>query len=727
MVLRARADAADEGHARDCGCDPTSALIEVRVRLYNRTPFLETFLWWANIACTSTTIPGRSSHRTCVMSPTMPGGRSRRSPSRAAVTTAWTTAPGSEPDADLRWYRNIPVPTSYMATGTQADAFGGYDHAADAGFVHVADHTISPGKKLWTWGDSGFGHAWDRNLTDADGPYVELMAGVYTDNQPDFSQLAPHETRTFSQSLYPIARIGPPDAASVDAAVSLRLDAGTARIGVAVSRPVAGARIELLAGDAVIVETVTDLAPDRPSCWSSASAQTSRPDRCWLRVSEGGRILVSHRPRADDAAGAAPEPAREPPPPERVSTVEQLYLIGAHLERYRHATRAPEPYWPRLSGATPSDIRCNLAIGLWHLRRGEGEPAVRHPSEPSPHRHDSTPTRATASVCMPWVWRNGFVGNLHDAYEAFGKAAWDRTWQPAALLAMAEIESTRGDVPAALALLDKALLADAGVGLGPGPPHRPAATQRPSRRGTDREPRRARARPPATPGPPTSSDCWTTAPHVRPGPTAAGSSLPSAGTALDVAHDYARAGLLEEAIAVLAGPFAPGRDPGTLPMVQYTLGWLHERAGDTAAATRARASRPEPAGRTSSSRPGSMTSRCSGARWPPTRRTLAPLTIWATCCTTADATRKPWPRGGRPRDWTPRSRPRIATWVSPSTTDQASPGGHWHATNVRCEPIPATHGCCSSTTSCESGSARHLPNGWPRSWLAATSWPPATT
>ena len=41
--------------------------------------------------------------------------------------------------------------------------------------------------------------------------------------------------------------------------------------------------------------------------------------------------------------------------------------------------------------------------------------------------------------------------------------------------------------------------------------------------------------------------------------------LPSAGTALDIAHDYARAGLIGEAIAVLAGPFAPDRDPGALP------------------------------------------------------------------------------------------------------------------------------------------------------------------
>ena len=67
--------------------------------------------------------------------------------------------------------------------------------------MHVANHHIAPGKKQWTWGNHEFGYAWDRNLTDADGPYVELMAGVYTDNQPDFSFLAPGETKTFQPVL----------------------------------------------------------------------------------------------------------------------------------------------------------------------------------------------------------------------------------------------------------------------------------------------------------------------------------------------------------------------------------------------------------------------------------------------------------------------------------------------------------------------------------------------
>jgi hypothetical protein len=41
---------------------------------------------------------------------------------------------------DLSGYANIPVPTSYMIADTEADFFRGYDHRAEAGFVHAANH-----------------------------------------------------------------------------------------------------------------------------------------------------------------------------------------------------------------------------------------------------------------------------------------------------------------------------------------------------------------------------------------------------------------------------------------------------------------------------------------------------------------------------------------------------------------------------------------------------------
>ena len=123
-----------------------------------------------------------------------------------------------------------------MVTHSEMDFFGGYDHAVDSGVVHVANHHIAPGKKQWTWGNHEFGYAWDRSLTDSDGPYVELMAGVYTDNQPDFSFLAPGETKNFSQYWYPVREIGPPQAANLDAALSMRLLGDEVYAGICVTR-----------------------------------------------------------------------------------------------------------------------------------------------------------------------------------------------------------------------------------------------------------------------------------------------------------------------------------------------------------------------------------------------------------------------------------------------------------------------------------------------------------
>lgn len=127
---------------------------------------------------------------------------------------------------DISRYKNIPVPTSYMAEKSDFDFVGGYDYREEAGILHVADHHISPGKKQWTWGCGDFGKAWDRNLTDEDGPYIELMTGVYTDNQPDFTWLKPFEEKTFKQYFMPYKKVGYVKNASIDAMVNMEVNDG---------------------------------------------------------------------------------------------------------------------------------------------------------------------------------------------------------------------------------------------------------------------------------------------------------------------------------------------------------------------------------------------------------------------------------------------------------------------------------------------------------------------
>lgn len=117
-----------------------------------------------------------------------------------------------------------------MAEKSDFNFVGGYDYQKQAGILHVADHHISPGKKQWTWGCGDFGKAWDRNLTDEDGPYVELMTGVYTDNQPDFTWLKPMEEKRFTQYFMPYKTVGAVKNASIEAMVGLDADESGIRV-----------------------------------------------------------------------------------------------------------------------------------------------------------------------------------------------------------------------------------------------------------------------------------------------------------------------------------------------------------------------------------------------------------------------------------------------------------------------------------------------------------------
>ncbi|MCB1124596.1 MAG: DUF5107 domain-containing protein, partial [Verrucomicrobiae bacterium] len=225
---------------------PGSSLVELRVRLYNRTPFTQTFLWWANVAARV------HAHYQSFFPPDVHYVADHAVRAMSSFPEAWNKYYGvdyaARPGAnDLSWYKNIPVPTSYMVCETNGGFFGGYDFEKQGGFVHVANKHISPGKKQWTWGNHAFGWAWDRELTDNGGPYVELMAGVYTDNQPDFSYLLPYETKTFSQYWWPIQKTGPVQEANRDAALRLVVKGDRSiDVTVLVSSPQQGARVVLV-------------------------------------------------------------------------------------------------------------------------------------------------------------------------------------------------------------------------------------------------------------------------------------------------------------------------------------------------------------------------------------------------------------------------------------------------------------------------------------------------
>lgn len=558
---------------------PDSALVEARVRLYNRTPLVQTFLWWANVAA-------RVNDRYQSFFP--PDVRYVADHAKRAMST-FPVSRGlyygvdygarTPEEADLGWYRNIPVPTSYMTMETRHDFFGGYDHAREAGFVHWADHHISPGKKQWTWGNHEFGYAWDRNLTDADGPYVELMAGVYTDNQPDFSFLGPYETKTFSQFWYPIQRIGPAQRANLDAAVSLEVEANRrARVGVAVTRPLPGARVVLAGPDGDLLDRTVDLAPGAPLVEWVALPAGATPPELRLAVAAEGRSIIEYHPEQIERREPPPA-ATEPPLPGDIASVEELFLTGLHLEQYRHATRRPEEYWREALRREPGDSRANTALGRWHLRRGEFDEAERHLRRAieTLTRRNPNPYDGEAHYALGLVLRH--LGRPEEAEAAFAKATWNGAWQSAGDTARAELAASRGDWDATLAFAGRALATNAGH---LGARDLQAAVLR--RLGHTSEAselvRSTLALDPL--------DAWARHEQILVGEAPSGSRLPGGPqTHLDVAHDYARAGLLPEAIAVLERLLdSDDAEAPVHPLVHYTMGWLRSRSGDEAGARR---------------------------------------------------------------------------------------------------------------------------------------------
>ncbi|HEY8397223.1 MAG TPA: DUF5107 domain-containing protein, partial [Flavihumibacter sp.] len=207
---------------------PDKAYIELHARIHNRTPFPQTFLWWANPAVAV------DEHYQSVFPPDVHAvyDHGKRDVSSFPIATGTYYKVDYSPGTDISVYTNIPVPTSYMAVNSNYNFVGGYHHKKKAGIMHVANHHVSPGKKQWTWGSGEFGRAWDKHLTDSDGPYFELMCGVYTDNQPDFSWIMPNEVREFRQYFMPYKDVGYVKNASIDAMVNMEFEQRAADIRV---------------------------------------------------------------------------------------------------------------------------------------------------------------------------------------------------------------------------------------------------------------------------------------------------------------------------------------------------------------------------------------------------------------------------------------------------------------------------------------------------------------
>ena len=453
---------------------PGCAYLEIQGRVSNRTNLPQTFLWWANPA-----VEVNDAYQS-VFPPDINAvfDHGKRAVSSFPIATGTYYKMDYSAGVDISNYKNIFVPTSYMGVNSRFDFEGGYENDTKGGMLHVASHHYSPGKKQWTWGNGDFGRAWDRNLTDEatpeemaqwhidrEGfrPYIELMAGVYTENQPDFTWLMPYEEKQFVQYFMPYREVGIVKQASKDFVMNIEQTDATHTTFKILATSKKEVRIVLedkfsheyynqvvtLSPEEVLIETVDT----QDAQLSDMFLTIDRP--------ENPRMLPLLEWHAeDDKIRPIPDAAEAALSPQDTKTVDQLYLTGLHLEQYRHATWSALDYYEEALRRDPMDYRCNMQMGLWYLRRARFdkartylETAVKVQKKRNPNPYDGEALFYLGVV-------NKLLGQYGVAYNCFWKSTWNKGWADAGYFEAACISIAAEKWEDALDELERALISN---------------------------------------------------------------------------------------------------------------------------------------------------------------------------------------------------------------------------------------------------------------------------
>jgi len=432
---------------------PDKAYLEIKAQLYNRTSFPQTFLWWANPA-----VKVNDDYQS-VFPPDVNAvfDHGKRDVSSFPIAKGTYYKVDYSPGTDISRYKNIPVPTSYMAIASKYNFVGGYENDSKGGLLHVANHHVSPGKKQWTWGHGDFGRAWDRNLTDEDGPYIELMCGVYTDNQPDFTWIMPGEQKDFTQYFMPYRDLGIVKNATKNAMVNLESIDNKLVIKAYTTGVYPNTTVTLKNNDTVLFQKEYDASPYNSFEETIDFDHNASLEGLSISVTDADdKVLVdwTYEGQNEDEIPEAAKPALAP---EDIEHNEQLFLTAQHLEQYRHATYSPIPYYEEAIKRDAGDIRSNNAMGLWLMRRAkfeEAEPyfraAIKTLTQRNPNPYEGE-AYFNLGLCLKYQNKN------KEAYDAFYKSTWNAAWQNQGYFYVAQLDALNGDYELALTHIKKAI------------------------------------------------------------------------------------------------------------------------------------------------------------------------------------------------------------------------------------------------------------------------------
>ena len=449
---------------------PDRAVLRADNIFMNRGPFIESMIYWANVSVHcgedyQIIFPpschlGFDHHKNYWTS--WPIG-SRKEEVELLPSQRSKYADDISGTMDLSWWRNYTIESrSIFAMDPDNDWLAGMDHKRNMGTAHVSNRHITVGKKFFLWGNFPEAHVWDTVLTDHDGPYLELMVGCWSDNQPDYSWIAPYETRKVSQYWFPVKGIGGVKNVTIDGAVNVdRRGAGELLVGFHSTRVLSNCTVRVWrkgVSGPVFEERNVAIGPDAPWC-KPVKVDAAAPDQAFTAAiaDADGKVFLAYTPVGPDPHDPLPPKVANPKEPKEYASAELAYEVGLRLDQFHNGLIDPEPYYRRALEIDPGYTRANLAMGVRRVKNGayaEAKPylakAVARATQNFTRALDAAPEYYLA-LCEKGL------GNLKTAEDLFWRCTWRQSYKKESYVEIARLAMRRGDWSEALLRIGDAL------------------------------------------------------------------------------------------------------------------------------------------------------------------------------------------------------------------------------------------------------------------------------
>jgi tetratricopeptide (TPR) repeat protein len=439
---------------------PGKSYYSAEVKIHNPTPFTNTFLYWANVAAHT------NKDYQVIFPPSVQFAtyHAKNSFTNWPFSTEVYNGEDFTKGVDVSWWINSVNQNSFFAYDLKEDFMGGYDHGKESGTIEIGDHNIVKGAKLWEWGSGPRGQATEGRLTDNSGPYVEIMVGAFSDNQPDYSWIRPYEVKTFKQYWYPVKDIQGFKNANLNGAVNLeKREENNVFLGYYSTQKVAKARIVLKRKDVVVFEKTMEVSPEKTFTGTiKIEGPFGITDLSTEMINmDNNEVLISYHPVEKKEAGKLPETVKRPALPKDIQTVEELYLTGSRILQFYNPTFNAMDYFEEALKRDPNDIRTNVAVGNTYLKNGDYATARMYFLKAIKRlTKDYTRPSACEALYLEGLTLKGL--ELYDeAIDTLYRATWDYAYHSAAYIELARISCIKGDFQKALDQINESLKTNA--------------------------------------------------------------------------------------------------------------------------------------------------------------------------------------------------------------------------------------------------------------------------